>query len=88
MLIAFSPARVATMKTYKQLTYYQRCQIYTLSKTGMSQNKIAKKIKVIQSTISREFPRNTGKRGYRFKQAQTSAYRQIFPKMGAECQVY
>jgi IS30 family transposase len=72
MLIAFSPARDATMKTYKQLTYEQRCQIYALSKTGMSQNKIAKQLKVSQSTISREFSRNTGKRGYRFKQAQAS----------------
>jgi IS30 family transposase len=72
MLITFSPARDATMKTYKQLTYEQRCQIYALSKTGMSQNKIAKQLKVSQSTISREFSRNTGKRGYRFKQAQTS----------------
>jgi IS30 family transposase len=72
MLIVFSPARDVTMKTYKQLTYEQRCQIYALSKTGMSQNKIAKQLKVSQSTISREFSRNTGKRGYRFKQAQTS----------------
>jgi IS30 family transposase len=72
MLIAFSPAIDATMRTYKQLTYEQRCQIYALSKTGMSQNKIAKQLKVSQSTISREFSRNTGKRGYRFKQAQTS----------------
>jgi IS30 family transposase len=72
MLIAFSPARDATMKTYKQLTYEQRCQIDALSKTGMSQNKIAKQLKVSQSTISRAFSRNTGKRGYRFKQAQTS----------------
>jgi IS30 family transposase len=72
MLVAFSLARDATMKTYKQLTYEQRCQIYALSKTGMSQNKIAKQLKVSQSTISREFSRNTGKRGYRFKQAQTS----------------
>jgi hypothetical protein len=39
MLIAFSPARDATMKTYKQ-----RCQIYALSKTGMSQNKKEKLI--------------------------------------------
>ena len=37
----------------------------------MSQNKIAKQLKVSQSTISREFSRNTGKRGYRFKQAQS-----------------
>jgi IS30 family transposase len=42
MLIAFSPARDATMKTYKQLTYEQRCQTYALSKTGMSQDKIGK----------------------------------------------
>jgi predicted XRE-type DNA-binding protein len=61
MLIAFSPARDATMKTYKQLTYEQRCQIYALSKTGMSQNKIAKQLNVSQSTISRKFFRNTGK---------------------------
>jgi len=70
MLIAFSPARDATMKTYKQLTYALRCQIFALNKTGMSQNKIAKQLNVNQSTINREFSRNTGKRGYRFKQAQ------------------
>jgi len=73
MLIAFSPARDATMKTYNQLIYEQRCQIYALNKTGMSQNKIAKQLNVSQSTISRELFRNTGKRGYRFKQAQTSS---------------
>ena len=72
MLIAFSPARDATMKTYKQLTYELRCQIYALNKTGMSQNKIARQLNVSQSTISRELLRNTGKRGYRIKQAQTS----------------
>lgn len=72
MLIAFSPARDATMKTYKQLTYEQRCQIYALNKSGISQNKIAKQLNVSQSTISREFARNTGKRGYRIKQAQQS----------------
>ena len=71
MLIAFSPARDATMKTYNQLTYELRCQIYALKKTGMSQNKIAKQLSVSQSTISREFSRNTGKRGYRINQAQT-----------------
>jgi IS30 family transposase len=72
MLIAFSPARDATMKTYKQLTYELRRQIYALNKTGMSQNKIARQLNVSQSTISRELLRNTGKRGYRIKQAQTS----------------
>ena len=60
------------MKTYKQLTYELRCQIYALNKTGMSQNKIARQLNVSQSTISRELLRNTGKRDYRIKQAQTS----------------
>ncbi len=59
------------MKTYKQLTYEQRCQIYALNKTGLSQNKIAKQLNVSQSTISRELYRNTSNRGYRIKQAQT-----------------
>jgi len=73
MLIAFSPARDATMKTYNQLTYEQRCQIYALKKTGLSQNKIGKQLNVCQSTISRELSRNTGQRGYRIKQAQQLA---------------
>jgi IS30 family transposase len=55
MLIAFSPARDATMKTYKQLTYEQQRQIDALSQIGMSQNKMAKQLKVSQSIISRAF---------------------------------
>ena len=58
------------MKNYKQLTYAQRCQIYALKKTNISQQKIATIIGASQSAISRELMRNTGKRGYRFKQAQ------------------
>lgn len=73
MLIAFCPARDATMKTYKQLTYEERCQIYALNKSQMSQNKIAKQLNVSQSTISREFSRKTGFRGYRIKLAQRLA---------------
>jgi IS30 family transposase len=61
------------MKTYKQLTYEVRCQIYALNKSGMSQNQMAKQLNVSQSTISREFARNTGLRGYRIKQAQQFA---------------
>ncbi|MFQ3339015.1 MAG: IS30 family transposase, partial [Colwellia sp.] len=34
------------MKTYSQLTYEQRCQIYALNKIGMSQNKIAQQLSV------------------------------------------
>lgn len=60
-------------KTYKQLTYEQRCQIYTLNKTGHSQRFIARYIGVNQSTISRELNRNKGDRGYRFQQAHQKA---------------
>lgn len=58
------------MRTYKQLTYEQRCQIYALKKINHSQQAIADVIGVNQSAISRELKRNSGKRGYRFKQAQ------------------
>jgi len=53
MLIAFSLARDAVIKTYNQLTYEQRCQIYALNKTGLSQNKITKEFDASQSTASR-----------------------------------
>ena len=58
------------MKTNKQLTYEQRCQISVLKESGMIQQHIASIINVDQSTISRELRRNTGQRGYRHKQAQ------------------
>ena len=58
------------MRTYQQLAYEQRCQIYSLKKSGLSQRMIAKNIGVSQSTVSRELARNTGERGYRYKQAQ------------------
>ncbi|WP_127924173.1 MULTISPECIES: helix-turn-helix domain-containing protein [unclassified Pseudoalteromonas] len=61
------------MKTYKQPSYEERCQIYALNKSQMSQNKIAEQLNVSQSTISRELARNTGLRGYRIKQAQNLA---------------
>lgn len=58
------------MRTYKQLTYEQRCQIEVLKKSGISQQCIAALICVSQSSISRELSRNTGERGYRHQQAQ------------------
>ena len=61
------------MQKYKQLTYEQRCQIYALNKSGKGQKDIAILIGVSQSTISRELKRNSGKRGYRFKQAHSLA---------------
>lgn len=59
--------------SYQQLTYEQRCQIFTLNKRHLSQREIAQEIGVNQSTISRELRRNKGGCGYRFKQAHTLA---------------
>ena len=58
------------MKQYKQLTSGLRYQIYGLKQTGLNQTGIAKKIGVDKGTISREFKRNEGKRGWRPKQAR------------------
>jgi IS30 family transposase len=58
---------------YRHLTYELRCQIYAFLKSGMSQNQIAKQLKLTQSTISREIQRNSGKKGYRYKQAHEKA---------------
>ena len=63
------------MRQYQQLTYEQRCQIYVLKQRSYSQREIAKSICVSQSTVNRELIRNTGARGYRYKQAQEKASR-------------
>lgn len=59
------------MKPYKQLTSGQRYQIYGLKQAGLKQWQIAEKVGVDKSTISREFRRNKGRRGWRPKQAQS-----------------
>jgi IS30 family transposase len=59
------------MKDYKQLTSELRYQIYGLKQAGLNQTKIAEKVGVSKSTISREFSRNKGQRGWRPKQAQS-----------------
>lgn len=59
------------MKQYKQLTIGVRYQIYGLKQAGLNQTRIAQKIGVDNSTISREFKRNKGLRGWRPKQAQS-----------------
>ena len=61
------------MRTYKQLTLEQRCQIEALNKSDLSQKTIAEIINVSQSCISRELLRNEGERGYRHNQAQRKA---------------
>ena len=59
------------MKQYKQLTSELRYQIYGLKQAGLNQTRIAQKMGVDRSTISREFRRNKGQRGWRPKQAQS-----------------
>ena len=61
------------MKTYKQLTCEQRYAIRILIKKNYLQKDIAAAVGVNKSTISRELKRNSGKRGYRPKQAQQKA---------------
>jgi transposase, IS30 family len=56
-------------KGYRHLTYEDRCQIYALKKSGMSHADIAHQLDVDKSTITREIRRNSGDRGYRYKQA-------------------
>jgi IS30 family transposase len=58
---------------YLHLTCEQRCQIYALLRSGHTQSHIAQQIGVDPSTISRELARNSGARGYRFKQADEKA---------------
>lgn len=60
-------------KGYSHVTRDIRSQIYALKATGTSQSKIAKIVGRSASTISREIKRNTGGRGYRYKQADTKA---------------
>lgn len=59
------------MKNYKQLTSELRYQIYGLKQAGLNQTEIAGKIGVNKATISREFSRNKGKRGWRPGQTQS-----------------
>ena len=52
------------MREYRQLTEEDRIEIYAMKQAGKQQNKIAAKLGVHPSTISRELARNTGLRGY------------------------
>jgi IS30 family transposase len=63
------------MNQYKQLTEGQRYQISALLKARTFQKDIALILGVSPPTISRELERNTGKRGYRPKQAHIKAER-------------
>ena len=61
------------MQAYQRITEGERNQVYALKKAGLPQRAIADQIGVNKSTISREFKRNTGLRGYRPKQAHRLA---------------
>ena len=58
---------------YHHVTRDQRFQICALRARGCSIRSIAKQIALHPSTISREIKRNSGKRGYRFNQADRKA---------------
>ncbi len=58
---------------YHHVTRDIRSQIYALKATGTSLHKIADIVERHVSTISREIKRNTGGRGYRYKQADVKA---------------
>jgi IS30 family transposase len=58
---------------YHHVTRDIRSQIYALKATGSSLRNIAKVVNRHASTISREIKRNTGGRGYRYKQADAKA---------------
>ena len=58
------------MRTYRRVTYEDRCQIYALRKAGIPQIAIGHALGLSQGTVSRELSRNKGRRGDRFQQAQ------------------
>lgn len=68
-------------QVYSQITYEERIQIRTYLQENYSLRAIAEKIGRSPSTISREIKRNSGKRGYRYKQAhEFAAQRRAFLK--------
>ena len=61
-------------KGYRHLAQAERCQIYALKKSGLSNSQIAIQLDRARSTIGREVKRNSGRRGYRHQQAQRRTY--------------
>lgn len=61
------------MSTYTHLTQEERYHIETMLKKKFSLNAIAKGMGRAGSTLSRELKRNTGQRGYRYRQANRLA---------------
>lgn len=69
--------------SYKHLSLEERYYIEIEKKSGKSINKIANALGRSQATISRELSRNTGKRGYRHKQATRLAQERHRKKLKA-----
>ena len=67
-------------KGYQHLTQDKRCQIYAFMKSGKNQMEISKEVNVSQSTICRELQRNSGKKGYRHKQAHEKTLKRRLEK--------
>ena len=55
------------------LTYPERHQIEALRTTGISHAAIAAQLGCDRSSVCREIKHNSGRRGYRYKQAQRKA---------------
>jgi IS30 family transposase len=62
------------MRKYRRIQYEDRCQIHALAKAGRTQAEIGAALGFSQGAVSRELARNSGRRGYRFKQAQGKAW--------------
>lgn len=58
------------MRQYRQLTDEDRIEIYAMKQAGIRQSNISRQLGIHPSTVGRELARNSGKRGYRPKQAQ------------------
>ena len=71
--------------TYKHLSQHERYQIYALMKAAHNQLEIAQLLDRHRSTISRELSRNSGKRGYRPKQAQELCLQRAEGSRNAYC---
>jgi IS30 family transposase len=69
-------------KGYHHLTLEIRCQIYALLQSGLDMAEIGRQLHIDRSTIKREIGRNSGKRGYRYKQAQAHATASRFGASG------
>jgi len=63
---------MAKIKSYRHITYTDRCHIEAYMKSGKSNAWIAQEL-VHRSSIDREIKKNSSKRGYRCKHAQEKA---------------